>query len=561
MMRLLFRTYGWPRIAGRGITLHARALVAVALACLGAQGAAAQEWDRRPLQTPFAQAEAPARERVAVRRSAAPPAARATPGSPVALLPDGWSTRDIGAYTAGHAVHQAGQFLLAGAGPDIWGTADGFRFVYRPLTGDGEVVARVESLQRVDAWSKAGVMMRESLAPGSRHAAMLLSADRGLAFQRRAVIGGHSLHTSGGDGAAPQFVRLARTGTTFHAYRSVDGMTWTHVGSQSIPMAATIHVGLVVSSHHPDVPVTATFSHTSVRAGTTSPPPSAPPPPQAPAAAPPQAPAPAPAPPSAPDPVSSPSPAPTGTTLRVLHWNIQHGTGTDGRYDLDRLATWMADMMPDVISLNEVEKNVGSWGNEDQPARFAALLRAKTGRTWYYHFAQRSGQWSADGQGNLILSRFPLTLTDELQLSCNRSAALAGIVVNGRTITIASTHLDLDDGCRTTQVSQLLAWFRYHPEQRILAGDWNAQASSSHVTSVTQTYHDAWATAASAGTAVDYPGNSRPGATRNSRIDYMFYSKSASALVLRSAQVYDTRDAHGHMPSDHTPLVVTFEVR
>lgn len=74
-------------------------------------------------------------------------------------------------------------------------------------------------------------------------------------------------------------------------------------------------------------------------------------------------------------------------------------------------------------------------------------------------------------------------------------------------------------------------------------------------------YHDARARAASAGTAIDYPGNSRFGATRNTRIDYVFYTKLASALVLRSAQVCDTRDARGYMPSDHEPLVVTFEVR
>ena len=43
-----------------------------------------------------------------------------------------------------------------------------------------------------------------------------------------------------------------------------------------------------------------------------------------------------------------------------------------------------------VVSLNEVEKNNG-WGDEDQPARYAALLRAATGKTWHYTFAERDG--------------------------------------------------------------------------------------------------------------------------------------------------------------------------
>jgi endonuclease/exonuclease/phosphatase family metal-dependent hydrolase len=557
------------------------AVLLTAILGLQTSGPFAQAPDGRPTRTAGPQRDAvPAREpadRVAVPRRPVPPPQAPVVTSPASRLPPGWSTRDVGAPALpGDAVHATGQFVVTGEGPDIWGTADGFRFVYRSLTGDGEIVARVESLQHVDDWSKAGVMMREALGHGSRHATMLTSAANGLAFQRRPVIGGTSLHTNGGPGRAPQFVRLTRSGSTFHAWRSDDGMSWVHVGSERIPMAQTIHVGLVVSSHQRHVPALATFTHVSVQAGPTAAPappaPSAPAPapaptpPTSPAPAPPESPAPAPTPPAPTPPAPAPPPADPasssgGTTLRVLHWNIQHGMGMDGRYDLERQATWMADMRPDVISLNEVERFSSAWGNEDQPARLAALLQQKTGHHWYRHFAHRSGEWSANGQGNLILSRFPLTSTDELRLSCNRSAALAGFLVNGRIITIASTHLDLDSNCRTTQVSQLLAWFRYHPEQRILAGDWNDQASSSPVTTVTETYHDAWARAEAAGTATDYPGNSRFGATRNSRIDYIFYSKQASRLVLQSARVYDTRDAHGHMASDHKPLVVTFEVR
>ena len=53
-----------------------------------------------------------------------------------------------------------------GGGADIWDTSDQFQFVYQPLQGDVEVIARVASLQYADAWSKAGVMIRESLTGG-----------------------------------------------------------------------------------------------------------------------------------------------------------------------------------------------------------------------------------------------------------------------------------------------------------------------------------------------------------------------------------------------------------
>ena len=49
-------------------------------------------------------------------------------------------------------------------GRDVWGSSDQFRFVYQPVTGDVEIVARVVSITRAHSWSKAGVMIRESLA-------------------------------------------------------------------------------------------------------------------------------------------------------------------------------------------------------------------------------------------------------------------------------------------------------------------------------------------------------------------------------------------------------------
>ena len=76
---------------------------------------------------------------------------------------------------------------------------------------------------------------------------------------------------------------------------------------------------------------------------------------------------------------------------------------------------------------------------------------------------------------------------------------------------------------------------------------------------MTAVAYDAWAVAKTNGVAVAYDGNSA-GNTRNSRIDYVWYSKKATQLVLKGAQVFDTRDANGVMPSDHRPVMATFQV-
>lgn len=156
-------------------------------------------------------------------------------------------------------------FTMKGAGADVWGTADAFHFTYEPLSGDGTIIARVATLQNIQAWVKAGVMIRATTSPSSPHAFMIVSAGKGLAFQRRLTAGGTSVHTAGGTGTAPRWVKLERRSDTFTAYSSADGATWTFVGSDIIPLATDVLVGLAVSSHTASATSTVTFDNVIVR--------------------------------------------------------------------------------------------------------------------------------------------------------------------------------------------------------------------------------------------------------------------------------------------------------
>ena len=186
-------------------------------------------------------------------------------------LPAGWSSSDIGAVGAtGSASSSGGTFTVTGAGADIWNTADAFQYAYTTLAGDGSIVARVATVQNVANWTKAGVMMRESLSPSSRHALMLVSPGKGLAFQRRVDTSGISTSTSAGAGTAPYFVKLTRAGTTITASISPDGSTWTIVTSDTIAMTSTIYVGLAVGSHVAGTLATATFDNVTITPATAS---------------------------------------------------------------------------------------------------------------------------------------------------------------------------------------------------------------------------------------------------------------------------------------------------
>jgi endonuclease/exonuclease/phosphatase family metal-dependent hydrolase len=453
-------------------------------------------------------------------------------------LPMGWSAKDVGAVAAtGSATAVNSIFTIAGSGADVWGSKDEFRFAYTMLSGDGSIVSQVTTLDDVHDWVKAGVMMRETLSASSRHAFMLVSADRGLAFQRRASTGGSSTHTAAGSGGTPYYVKLTRAGSTFTAFKSLDGVGWTKIASQSISMASTIYVGLAVSSHVDGVLVNATFAKTVV-AGATSVAPVPPPP----------APAPAPA------PIST-----STTRIRVMHWNLHHGNDPNNRWAFPRQMDVIYKARPDVISLNEVEKFNSTYGNIDQAAEIARHLASKTGQTWYQYMVVGSG--SSRGIGNAIISRFPLSGGSVCQLSSNRNAVHASMTVNGRTINLWSTHLAVESGTyRVAEVKVLLPCMSGYAQQRVVAGDFNASTSTIEIELMTAGYVDGWAKAKSLGVATNYAGNC-DGCTRNSRIDYLFASKEASNLVLKAAEIIDTRDANGVMASDHKPMVITFEVK
>jgi endonuclease/exonuclease/phosphatase family metal-dependent hydrolase len=270
----------------------------------------------------------------------------------------------------------------------------------------------------------------------------------------------------------------------------------------------------------------------------------------------------APAPP--PPPTPAPAPAPSGgATLRVLEYNVHHGgIGTDGKYDPNRIVDWIVKLNADVVSLCEMEKNDG-WVATDGVALYKSLLEQKTGVTWYTWDMQDYGDWTAAGIRNAIVSKIPFVASYRHEFSVGQDRTVGGvtIAVNGRTINFASTHLDPYSGSnRATQTKELVPYLTGFAEDRIVVGDLNDQPTSTAISTIAAAYYDGWLAGKSAGVATSAPDNPN-GYTRNSRIDYIFYSRHASHLTLKSIQVVDTRDSAGHMPSDHRPVLATFTVQ
>jgi hypothetical protein len=200
--------------------------------------------------------------------------------NPAATLPSPWVQGDIGtvAFT-GSCTYASGTstFTSNGAGADIWSTADAFHYVYQPVSGNTEIIAKVNSLTNTDVWTKCGVMVRETLNANSKNAFMLVTPTitNGYAFQTRSTTGGTTLksgaHTGTGT-TVPMWLKLNRTGDVFSAYQSTDGVTWgTAVGTVTVSMTANVYVGMALTAHTTSAIATAAFSNVSVTGSNAAP--------------------------------------------------------------------------------------------------------------------------------------------------------------------------------------------------------------------------------------------------------------------------------------------------
>jgi hypothetical protein len=141
--------------------------------------------------------------------------------------------------------------------------SDQFNYVSQPTTGNGTMIARVTSQSDTSSNAKAGIMFKQSATAGAPY--FLIAAAPGgvvkVQYGFNGSIGGETL-------AFPNvWVKLARSGNTFTAYLSSDGVNWTNVFHKTLTMTTNATVGLFECSHKTGVLGTATFDNVSFTPG------------------------------------------------------------------------------------------------------------------------------------------------------------------------------------------------------------------------------------------------------------------------------------------------------
>ena len=171
------------------------------------------------------------------------------------ILPTRWSQQDIGTIgISGQACFNNSIWRIQSSGTDIWDLADQFHYAYKTFSGNGQVTARIDSLDNVNPWNKAGVMFRESPLSGARNAMMAYTSGNGMTFQYRVATGGSSLNvgTAPGTFKLPYYVKIVKRGSKFSGYISQDSLVWKQIGTPvdlGFGASSTVLAGLALTSH------------------------------------------------------------------------------------------------------------------------------------------------------------------------------------------------------------------------------------------------------------------------------------------------------------------------
>lgn len=181
-----------------------------------------------------------------------------------------WSGIDVGfvgSTGSTEAENNGTSVAVLGAGQDIWGTGDSFHMASNTLVGDGAVITRVNEVEEIDEWTKAGIMMRQDLSPDSPNVYIHITPRNGSVMQARVSQGAETIEPGYiRDLQPPTWLKLERQGSTFIGSYSSNGQTWTELGRVTVNMSEEIYVGLAVTSKDPSTRARAEFEGVSLAA-------------------------------------------------------------------------------------------------------------------------------------------------------------------------------------------------------------------------------------------------------------------------------------------------------
>lgn len=202
-------------------------------------------------------------------------------------------------------------------------------------------------------------------------------------------------------------------------------------------------------------------------------------------------------------------------TLRLVSLNIASGRTRDGTVMLAGTGQDLAELAPDVVALQEVDRLLPRSGGADQATELAHACRRAVEPAWSALFAAALHGTPGPGDdarpaaatlpdepsyGVALLTRRPVLATHELRMAPARGRlpivlppgtrppvwfmpdeqriALAAVLdVAGEQLTVVSTHLSFAPPRAARQLRELARWTRSLPRPLVLLGDLNLPGS------------------------------------------------------------------------------------
>ena len=226
-----------------------------------------------------------------------------------------------------------------------------------------------------------------------------------------------------------------------------------------------------------------------------------------------------------------------GKTMKIMTYNIRHGAGMDGRWDLRRIAEVVRKVAPDVACFQEVEVGSSRSFGADEPRMLAYFLEPGIRFSRF----SKSIDFGGGEYGNAMVSAADPLSTKVLPLPGAEPRSF--LLCEFEDCYVGTAHLALEAAAALESVPLIVEATRGLRKPVFITGDWNVEPGSP----VIRAFEEHFAILTDPG-ACTWPAD-QP----NQCIDYIAVDKAhAGRVEVRSAEVIAEP-----MASDHRPVVVS----
>jgi hypothetical protein len=157
-------------------------------------------------------------------------------------------------------------YKVTGSGDNVWGTADGFFFVWKKISGDVSISADISfETKSGEEHKKAMLMFRQSLDADSAYADIAAHGAGLTSLQSREAKGAATHEVQANVSAVPKHLQITKRGNSFYLSLAEVGEDLHFAGpAMKVELQEPFYVGIGVSAHNKDNLETATFSNVTI---------------------------------------------------------------------------------------------------------------------------------------------------------------------------------------------------------------------------------------------------------------------------------------------------------